>query len=363
MSAIVHVAAPGREHAEFAEELDAAVLRVARSGCYVLGPEVDAFESEFASHLGVRHAVGVANGTDALELAFRALGADPGSEIITAANAGGYSAAAAVAIGARPEFVDVLPDPLLLDPLQVARRIGPRTRAVVVTHLFGHLHPGIEQLAALCAERSVPLVEDCAQSAGAQRAGRRAGTFGTLATHSFYPTKNLGAMGDAGMVTTDDDALADRIRALGQYGWTRSRSADIAGGRNSRLDEVQAAVLRVKLRHLDDLVARRRAVVERYRQASPDRWWAGEDGPAYSAHLAVTRCEDRAAFRSAAEAAGVATSVHFPRPDPAQPAFRAFHLSLPVTERACDEVVTLPCHANLEEWEILAVTDLLRSVA
>lgn len=363
MSAIVHVSDPGREHAEFAEELDEAVLRVARSGCYVLGPEVAAFESELALHLGVRHAVGTANGTDALELAFRALGAGPGVEIITAANAGGYAATAAVLTGATPEFVDVLADSLLLDPDLVARRIGPRTAAVVVTHLFGHLHPRIEELAAVCAERSVPLVEDCAQAAGAQRAGRPAGTFGTLATHSFYPTKNLGALGDAGMVTTDDDVLAERVRSLGRYGWTTSRRAELSGGRNSRLDELQAAVLRVKLRHLDDLVARRRAVVGRYRQASPDRWWAGEEGPAYSAHLAVIRCADRTAFRTAAEAAGVATSMHFPLPDPSQPAFNAFHRFLPVTERACDEVVTLPCHASLDEWEIVAVTDLLRSVA
>ena len=359
MSAIVQVGDPGRAYSELADELDAAVARVLRSGRYVHGPEHEAFEQEFATYVGARHGVGVANGTDALELALVALGSGPGREVVTVANAGGYASAAAVATGARPVFADVLSDSLLVDPSEVDELIGPDTAAVVVTHLFGHLHPDIAELAELCARRSVPLVEDCAQATGALRSGRHAGAFGTVAAHSFYPTKNLGALGDAGMLTTDDPALATRLRTLRQYGWDEHRCSSVTGGRNSRLDELQAAILRVKLRHLDDAVARRRAVVERYRRACPGRWWAGEDGPAYAAHLAVTRTSDRPAFRAAALAAGVATGVHFEHPDPAQPAFAAWSRVLTETERACKQVVTVPCHPGLTPAEIDVVAEFL----
>ncbi|MFN7149290.1 MAG: DegT/DnrJ/EryC1/StrS family aminotransferase [Microthrixaceae bacterium] len=359
MSAIVQVGDPGRAYSELADQLDAAVARVLRSGRYVHGPEHDAFEQEYAAHVGARHGVGVANGTDALELALTALGSGPGREVVTVANAGGYASSAAVATGARPVFADVLADSLLADPADVEALIGPDTAAVVITHLFGHLHPAVVELAELCARRSVPLVEDCAQATGAQRDGRHAGSFGSLATHSFYPTKNLGALGDAGMITTDDPTLAARLRALRHYGWDDHRCSSLARGRNSRLDELQAAVLRVKLRHLDDAVARRRAVVGHYRRACPDRWWAGEEGPAYAAHLAVTRTADRPAFRAAALAAGIATAVHFEHPDPTQPAFAAFARALPTTERACEQVVTLPCHPALTPAEIRAVTEFL----
>jgi aminotransferase EvaB len=359
MSAIVQVGDPGRAYSELADELDAAVARVLRSGRYVHGPEHDAFEQEFATYVGAHHGIGVANGTDALELALTALGSGPGREVVTVANAGGYAAAAAVATGARPVFADVLADSLLADPSDVDELISPDTAAVVVTHLFGHLHPAVRELAELCARRSVPLIEDCAQATGAQRHGRHAGSFGTVATHSFYPTKNLGALGDAGMLTTDEPSLAARLRALRQYGWDEHRCSSLAGGRNSRMDELQAAVLRVKLRHLDDAVERRRAVADRYRRECPDRWWAGEAGPEYAAHLAVTRTTDRSAFRDAALATGIATAIHFEHPDPAQPAFAEWSRPLPETTRACAEVVTVPCHPALTPSEIDAVTEFL----
>ena len=359
MAATVRMADPGGEHHELGDEIDAALLAVARSGRYVLGPQVDTFEAEFADWLGRAHSIGVASGTDALELALRASGCGRGDEVVTAANAGGYATTAALVIGAVPVHVDVEEDSLLLDPARVEEVIGPRTAAVVVTHLFGRLHPGIDRIASLCDRHGVALVEDCAQAAGAHRAGRQAGTFGTLAAHSFYPTKNLGALGDAGMVSTDDPALARRLRSLRQYGWGHPQAVELQGGRNSRLDEVQAAVLRVKLRHLGELVDRRRAAARTYRAAAPRRWWSGLDDTTDAAHLAVTRTPDRERFRKEADAAGISTAVHFPTPDHLQRGFGTSRAVLPVTEAACREVVSLPCHSQLTTAEVARVADFL----
>jgi dTDP-4-amino-4,6-dideoxygalactose transaminase len=358
MPAIVAMADPVREYEELSDEIDAALLRVARSGRYVRGPEHDAFEIEFAEYVGADHAVAVANGTDALEIALRAVGCGAGDEVVTVANAGGFTTAAAQVVGAIPAFVDVSDGCLLADPRQVASSLSPRTAAVVITHLFGHLHPQIEELSAICAKAAIPLIEDCAQATGARIGTRHAGRFGAVAVHSFYPTKNLGALGDAGMVTTDDARLAHRARVLRNYGRVAAGDCvEADGGRNSRLDEVQAAVLRIKLRRVEDMVHRRRRIASCYRAAAPTMWWAGCDGSSYSAHLAVTRSPDRDRFRSEASAAGVRTAVHFPRPDhlPGGPA----RSTLPVTEAACTEVVSVPCHPTMTDEEVGRVIDFL----
>ncbi len=232
-----------------------AMTRVLRRGYFVLGPEVLAFEQAFASYLGVAEAVGVGNGTDALELALRSLQIGPGDEVICVANAGMYASSAIRSVGAQPRYVDVEPEHLLIDVEQVAAAIGPCTRAVIATHLYGRM-ADVERLRPLCDAYGVALIEDCAQAHGARRSGRMAGAWGHLSTFSFYPTKNLGALGDGGLVSGSEAALLARVRQLRQYGWSSKYHVSCAGGGYSRLDERQAAVLCEKLPYLEHWNAR-----------------------------------------------------------------------------------------------------------
>jgi dTDP-3-amino-2,3,6-trideoxy-4-keto-D-glucose/dTDP-3-amino-3,4,6-trideoxy-alpha-D-glucose/dTDP-2,6-dideoxy-D-kanosamine transaminase len=361
----IPIADPGRGTRALRDELSAGFDRFLASARYVHGPEHAAFEDEFASFLGVRHCVGVGSGTDALELALLAAGCEAGEEVVAAANCGGYAAAAARRIGLRLRYADVDASTLGLSASTVEQTLTPVTRAVVVTHLYGLL-ADIEQIVSLCRSRSVAVVEDCAQAAGAQRDGRRAGSFGDAAAFSFYPTKNLAALGDGGAVTTDDDGLADRVRRLRQYGWDRKYVITLAGGRNSRLDELQAAVLRMRLGRLDDGNARRREIVAQYAPAlapKAGRFVAGE-GDAYVAHLAVMVTADRESVRAAFEHAGVGTDVHYPIADYRQPAWSDEYadVRLPVTEHAVDHVLTLPCFPELREDEIERICEVLHGL-
>lgn len=339
-----------RHTTPLAGELAAAIGRVIDSGWFVLGPEVEAFEREFAAYCGTAHCVGVANGTDALELALRALDCGPGDEVLCTANAGMYAVTAIVAVGARPVFVDIDPVTLTMDPASLRERRTRRAKAVVATHLYGRL-ARIEALAE--AAGPLPLVEDCAQAHGANRNGVRAGAFGRLACFSFFPTKNLGALGDGGAVVTGDPRLAAELVKLRQYGWSTKYQADRAGGRNSRLDEIQAAVLRIKLRLLDGWNSRRREIISRYRAALSDGAMpvTGEDDVG---HLAVARVAQRDRVRAMLAEAGIDTAIHYPIPDYRQPALA--HLgpwdALPETERASVEILTLPCFPELTEGEV-----------
>lgn len=343
------------------DALLAAITGVVDGGHYVLGSGVEAFEAAFASYCGVPHCVGVANGSDALELALRATGVAPGDRVALPANAAMYATGAALACGAEPVFVDVT-EASTLDPDALARACsGHAPRAVVVTHLYGRL-ADIGPIARLCAEHGIALVEDCAQAHGARAGdGRRAGAFGDAATFSFYPTKNLGALGDAGAVVCRDPRLAARLRALRQYGWERKYVNAIAGGRNSRLDELQARVLALKLAHLDEWNRRRRDIANRYsrgirnaRIVAPPP--AGEE---YVAHLYVVHSDDRDALRAHLARAGIGSDVHYPVPDHRQPCFggRYRDLSLPVTERQCATALTLPCFPELTDDEVAEVID------
>jgi aminotransferase EvaB len=343
-----------------------AVGEAVAGGRYLFGPQVTAFEREFAAYCGVPHCVSVANGTDALELALRALGCGPGSEVVTVANAGMYGSAAILLTGARPVFADIDPATMTMAPAALADCIGERTSAVIVTHLYGRL-ADVEALCSLARRRNVPLVEDCAQAHGAERHGRRAGGFGDIGCFSFYPTKNLGALGDAGALATRNDDLAATLRELRQYGWASKYHAARPFGRNSRMDEIQAAVLRVKLPHLDRWNERRRAIVQRYRRAAqgllvlPDA--AGSD---HVAHLCVARSTARDRLRDHLAQDGIATDIHYPVPDHHQAALRDALprvYSLPATEQAAGEILTLPCFPELSEDEITHVcTSLERFV-
>lgn len=355
-----------RRHTEPLEpELAAAAARVMSSGWFVLGREVEGFEREFAAYCETSHGIGVANGTDALELALTALGVGRGCRVATVANAGMYSSAAILAAGATPVYVDIDPDTHLMAPEALAKALAASpVAAVVVTHLYGAI-ADMPSLLAITNARGIPVVEDCAQAHGATRDGRKAGSFGALGAFSFYPTKNLGGLGDGGAVVTRSEDLARKVRQLRQYGWTSRYHAGLAGGRNSRLDELQAALLRVKLPHLDRWNARRRQIAALYSTGlrhpaiRPPRVAGGD-----VVHLYVVRAPDRDALRAFLADAGVPTDVHFPLPDYRQPALAPSLprvLDLEATERACGEVLTLPCFPELTDAEITAIVDRLNA--
>jgi aminotransferase EvaB len=336
-------------------EIDAAVGRVLCSGWYILGSEVAAFEREFADYCGVDHCIGVASGSDALELALRAVGVEPGDEVVTVANAGTYSTCAILNVGAHPVYADVDENSMTMDANSAQVAVSPRTAAIVVTHLYGRL-ADMSALSALAHEADVPIVEDCAQAHGARRENKRAGSHGAAGCFSFYPTKNLGALGDGGAVVTDNAAIAERVRQLRQYGWTTKYVVSVEGGRNSRLDEMQAAVLRAKLGHLDRWNARRQAIANAYVQGITRSDFALptpiDEG--YIAHLFVVRTSGRDALRAHLRANGIATEIHYPLPDHLQPAYSARRgtISLPITERLAGEIVTLPCFPEMTNAEV-----------
>jgi dTDP-4-amino-4,6-dideoxygalactose transaminase len=343
-----------RLHAELAGALE----RVLASGWYILGRECAAFEAEFAAYCGVAHCVTVANGTDALELALRSLGIGPGDAVATVANAGGYSTTAIRAAGAEPLYIDIDDRSMNMSPEDLTAKLTPRVRAVIATHLYGRM-ADLPALLTVTDPVRVPLIEDCAQAHGASLGGRKAGSWGALACFSFYPTKNLGALGDGGAITTADPQLADRVKSLRQYGW-RSKYHSAEYGRNSRLDEMQAAVLRVKLPHLDAWNARRRAIAAAYDAALGIESAGGED---YVAHLYVMRTASRDEVRAALKSRGIGTDIHYPVPDHLQDAAPRPAVRLPVTEKAAREVLTLPCYAELEASEVSMVTGALAAIA
>jgi dTDP-4-amino-4,6-dideoxygalactose transaminase len=346
------------------EQVACAVERVTRSGWYLLGEETSAFEGELADYLGVDYTVGVASGSDALALAFTALGGCPGREIVTAANAGGYSTLAARRCGMDVRFADVEERDLLVSERTIEEAVTPRTGIVVVTHLYGKMAP-VAAICDFCHSRGIAVVEDCAQAAGAHANGRYAGSFGDAAAFSFYPTKNLGAIGDGGAIATSDEQVAARARRLRQYGWGVKYRVEEDGGWNSRLDEIQAAVLRVRLPKLDEQNRLRRKIARRYATAlssSPVRM-AQDGGGDFVAHLTVIRTSRRTEFAEALRERGVSTATHYPIPDHRQEIVGTPAVALPVTEAACEQVLTLPCFAELEHEEIDTVCAALSEVA
>ena len=358
----IRVADPVRAVNADRAALDVAFGRVLDSGRYVHGPEHAAFEEELAAFLGVAHCAGVASGTDALELALAAVGCTPGDEVIVAANAGGYATAAARKLGCAVRYADVDSATLGLSRVTLEAALTDATRAVVATHLYGQMCD-IEGIVELCRSRGTAVIEDCAQAAGARRGGRRAGTFADAAAFSFYPTKNLAAIGDGGAVVTGDTGVDERVRALRQYGWSEKYRAHVAGGWNSRLDELQAAVLRLGLPRLDERNERRREIVSRYAEALPAHAgrYVRSDGDDYVAHLAVIVAEDRDRLAGALDAAGVGTDVHYPVADYDQPAWRT-DLHLPVTDHAVAHVLTVPCFPELTDEEVGVVCGALREL-
>ncbi len=334
------------------------VGRVLGSSRFILGPEVRALESELASLCGVRHGVGVASGTDALALALRALGIGPGDEVITGAFSFVASASTILQVGATPIFVDIDLDTYALDPDLVQRALTPRTKAIVAVHLYGH-PAAMDRLTQIARAHGVSVVEDAAQAIGAAYAGRPAGGWGELGCFSFYPTKNLGACGDAGMVVTDQEDLAERVRRLRNHG-AEEKYHHLELGWSSRLDELQAGVLRVKLRHLPEWIEARRRLASRYTallSGLPLSLPAERPPARHVYHQYTVRFSHRDALAKALADLGVGTALHYPRPLPAQPLFghHAAEQEFPRAWQASREVLSLPCFPELTDTEIETV--------
>lgn len=367
---MIPAANPGAGYRAYRTEIDAAVARVLASGWYVLGAEGVAFERDFAAWLGAARAVGCANGTDALALALRALGIGPGSAVVTVSHTAVATVAAIEMAGAVPILVDIDPPHYTMEPAELADVLAhpppgvPPIRAAIPVHLYGQ-PADLAPILASCRAHGVAVIEDCSQAHGATLGGRKLGTLGDVGAFSLYPTKNLGALGDGGVLATDDAALAERLAALRQYGW-RSHYVSEAVGVNSRLDELQAAILRVKLRHLDAGNARRATIAAVYDAALAGRGVhppARRPGATHVFHQYVVRVRQRDAVQARLRAAGIATGVHYPMPVHLQPAYRGRVALGPsacrASETAASEVLSLPVYPELTEAEVQRIAAVL----
>ena len=361
----IPVADPRAEAAALRPAIQDAMSHVLLEGIYILGKETAAFEHEWAAYLGARHCVGVASGTDAIALALRAVGVRPGDEVVTVSQTAVATVAAIETIGAVPVFVDIDPVTRCINPDLVRSALSSRTKAILPVHLYGQPAP-MEAIRGIADSQGLAVVEDCAQAHGAAIAGRKVGTFGHAAAFSFYPTKNLGAVGDGGAVVTDDASLAQHIRELREYGWRERYVSHLTGG-NSRLDELQAAILRIKLPHLDRRNERRREIAERYRQTINVAELTGPavvPGTTHAMHLFVLECEDRAALEQSFQRNGIRTAIHYPMPVHRQPAYAGRIRGgdrLPVTERLADHILTIPCFPELREDQVQRVCERLQA--
>lgn len=346
-------------------QIRVAIDRVIASGWLVLGPEVRQFEQAFAAYLGASHCVSLANGTDAIELALKAMGVSAGDQVATVANAGMYTTTALRAIGAEPYFMDVDLDTRGATFAEITRAIEAGVKAVVVTHLYGLAVPEIAVIAEYCAQENIPLLEDCAQAHGAQINGKRVGTFGDAASFSFYPTKNLGALGDGGAVVTNNPGIAKKVGLLRQYGWTAKYKVEMPGARNSRLDEIQAAILSELLPYLDGWNTRRREIAARYSSeiSHPNIVLPPVGKEDYVAHLYVVRSPQRDALRVHLRNCEIASDVHYPIPDYRQPVFAGLYanICLANTEKLVQEILTLPCYPEMARGDVNIVIDAVNT--
>jgi len=365
-STLLYRADLSAQEAAFHGELLAAIQRVLRSGRYVLGPEGERFEREFARYLGIAEAIGVGSGTDALILALESIGLEPGDEVITTPFTAIPTVSAIVRAGATPRFVDIDPRTLLMRVDLIEAAVGPRTKAIMPVHIFGAVVP-MSDVLEIARSRGLAVIEDAAQAHGSSSRGRRAGTFGDLGCFSFYPTKNLGGYGDGGMIVTDSPARAAELRRRRNYGKTHA-DYSVSDGVNTRLDELQAAMLSVKLPHLDEMNARRAAAAVRYRDGlagTPIEFLEVPDGCVSNHHVLTVRVpERRDALRAHLESAGVQSTVFYPVPLYDQEAFRRFRAPggepCPETARACRQVLSIPLFPEMHTSDIDRVVAAIR---
>ena len=346
-----------------ADAIRAAMARVVDRGWFILGPEVDGFEREFAAASGAAHAVGVGNGTDAIALALRAMGIGPGDEVITSPLSAAFSALGIMMAGATPVFADIDPDRLTLDPAAASAAVTPRTAAIMPVHLYGQ-PADMVALGDLARRKNLAILEDACQAHLATCTGRPVGAFGAAAAFSFYPTKNLGALGDGGAVTTNDAVIADKVRRLRNGGQDR-KYHHVEFGVNSRLDDMQAAVLRARLPFMTAWTTRRRALAAMYRRdlAAAPVTVPPECDPGHVYHLFPVLSPSRDALMAHLERAGVGTLVHYPFALSEQPAFAAHAADCPVAVRVAGEVCSIPLHPHLGDADVRIVAEAVRAFA
>ncbi|MEK7544387.1 MAG: DegT/DnrJ/EryC1/StrS family aminotransferase [Patescibacteria group bacterium] len=371
---------PVPEYEKIGSEVHTAISRVLSSGTLILGPEVAAFEKSFANFIGCRYGIGVGNGTDAISIGLRTLDIGKGDEVITAANTAIPTVAAIVAVGATPKLVDVTPDTLLMDPSKLESRITKYTRCIIPVHLYGQA-ADMDAIMAIARKKKLFVLEDCAQATGAEYERKTAdnkqqtakvGFMGDIATFSFYPTKIIGAYGDGGMITTNNPALAKRIRMLRMYGTEGSYVAKIEGGINSRLDELQAAILQVKLKYIKQWIRERQRLARRYDEglkplalilpSQPQKVSPFEAKSVY--HLYVIRHSRRNAIQKYLQKRGLGTAIHYPVPIHLMPAYKNLGYkkgSFPVAEAACNTVLSLPLYPGLTDEDQDRVIHALKS--
>ncbi len=363
---MIQTADPRAGYLALRTEIDAAIHEVLNGPGYILGGTVERFEAEFARYIGVAHGVGVNNGTDAIHLALRALGIGAGDEVITVSHTAVASVAAIAMAGATPVLADVDALTRTIDPLAAEALITSHTKAIIAVHLYG-FPADLDALVGLCAKRGITLIEDCAQSHAAEWKGRKTGSIGAVSTFSFYPTKNLGAIGDAGLVATNDPAIAEKLRLLRQYGWEKPQYS-IVEGWNSRMDPLQAGILSVKLRHLDAHTARRQELASRYRERLNDLPLSQPTERIDSTHVyhlyvvELSAEADRDRLRAHLTTAGINAGIHYPFPVHEQPAYRNVRTGpMTVTERLARTVLSLPLYPELSDVDHERVCVAVRS--
>jgi dTDP-4-amino-4,6-dideoxygalactose transaminase len=362
---LISWASPLAQYGAHKTAIQAAVMRVLESGIYVLGNELDTFERAFASSCGVSQGVGVGSGTDALILGLRALGVGPGDEVITVSHTALATVAAVIATGATPVLVDVDPVFYTMDAAAVKRAATSRTKAIIAVHLYGQ-SVDMDAIIAVAGPLGFPVIEDCAQAAGGKYGSRALGSLGVVGCFSFYPTKNLGAVGDGGMVVTNDTRLAGRVRRLRQYGWDESRRTQECG-LNSRLDPLQAAILNAKLPHLSAENARRAAIAERYQKGLADlpiTLPAVRGKASHVYHLYVIACADRDGLIAHLGKEGIGTAVHYAEPVHRHKGYGERAVlpkeGLPITEQLATRIVSLPIYPELPDIDVDRVIASIR---
>jgi len=357
------VANPKAQFKSYEKEIVNKILKVLFSGDYILGEEVNNFEKEFARFLGAKYCVGVGNGTDAISIALKATGILPGDEIITVSHSAVATVAAIEQIGAIPVFADINPITRCIEPEKIPPLISNKTKAILPVHIYGQPAP-MEEICLIAEENNLKVIEDCAQAHGAEIKGRKVGTFGDASAFSFYPTKNLGAIGDGGAIVTNSGKIEEKVRNLHQYGW-KERYISYIQGTNSRLDEIQAAILRIKLSHLTKDNELRRKISDYYREVLDGKNIivpAKIENTLHSMHLFVVECEDREKLQNFMMQNGIGTSIHYPKAIHQQPAYegRIRGSSLYYTEKLYKRILTLPLYPEMSDNQIERVCKALK---
>lgn len=341
-----------REYRTIEKEIDSVIKKILTKGQFILGEELEKFEKEFSEYCGVRFGVGVANGTEAIALSLLSLDIKADDEVITVSNTAFPTVVGIKMSGATPVFVDINEDSYLMNVKNIEKAITKRTKAIIPVHLYGQVCD-MDELETISKEYNIPIIEDCAQAHGAEYKGKKSGSFGIMSAFSFYPSKNLGAYGDAGMVLTNDESLYNKLRMLRNYG-QKERYYHSMFGINSRLDEIQAGILRVKLKHLEEWNERRRKIAEKYNENLKDLVKTPLEiiGCKHIYHLYVIRTKERERLKKYLEENGIQTLIHYPIPVHLQPVFKSNSIQLPITEKVSKEILSLPIYPQLTDEEV-----------